>query len=283
MSLAGAVGDLARFLETGIVCPVDGLDPWEAAAILDEIVSIEAERGGRFPDWMNVKPHLLFPFLWDLIRDPRLLAPVHELLGPDLLCWQVNVTSKPPMSGTFVSWHQDGTYYGLSEPLGVTVWLALTPATPENGGMYAVPGSHRKPLSHVRTNHRDNMLPFGEEIAVPVDPADAIPLALRPGQFSIHHLLTVHGSAPDRTDRRRTDLPSGTSPARCARSATGAARQPSSPGATTIPSTPSARPSPRPTRPPSSTMIRCCEGGGSSSLRRRSTNDAAALDRWIGR
>lgn len=192
--------------DSGVAFPLPGITAAEAAALLARIETIEARHGGRWPKWLGAKPHLLFPWLWDLITDPRLTDPVAALLGPDLLCWQCNLISKPPASAGYVAWHQDVTYYGLSEPRGVTVWLALTPTTPENGCMSVVPFSHRMALDHHRPQDPDNLLPLGEEIPAEPDPGTTVPVLLQPGEMSIHHMLTVHGSGPNRSAARRSGL-----------------------------------------------------------------------------
>jgi hypothetical protein len=50
------------------------------------------------------------------------------------------------------------------------------------------------------------MLSRGQEVAVEVDEAAAADLVLRPGQCSLHHLMTVHGSRPNRTADRRIGI-----------------------------------------------------------------------------
>ena len=71
------------------------------------------------------KTHLLFTWLADLVRHPRILDAVEDLYGPDLLCWTTNFFIKEKANPAFVSWHQDSTYWGLSQPDVVTAWVAL--------------------------------------------------------------------------------------------------------------------------------------------------------------
>ena len=46
-----------------------------------------------------------------------------------------------------MSWHQDSTYRGLSEPDVVTAWVSFTQATEANGAMEYIPGSLAEPDS----------------------------------------------------------------------------------------------------------------------------------------
>jgi ectoine hydroxylase-related dioxygenase (phytanoyl-CoA dioxygenase family) len=204
--MSARFADPAQARDSGVAFPLPGIGASEAAALLARIEAVEARHGGRWPKWLAAKPHLLFPWLWDLVADPRLTDPVALLLGPDLLCWQCNLISKPPESAGYVAWHQDVTYYGLSEPRGVTVWLALTATTAENGCMEVVPFSHDVALSHHRPQDPDNILPLGEEVEAEPAPGTAVKVLLQPGELSIHHMQTVHGSGPNRTAARRSGL-----------------------------------------------------------------------------
>jgi non-heme Fe2+,alpha-ketoglutarate-dependent halogenase len=105
-----------------------------------------------------------------------------------------------------VSWHQDATYWGLSSPDVMTVWIAFSPANRVSGCMKFVPGTHKVQVQHADTFHQDNLLSRGQEIAVDVNEKDAVLAELQPGQASLHHVLLFHGSEPNRSDDRRIGL-----------------------------------------------------------------------------
>jgi ectoine hydroxylase-related dioxygenase (phytanoyl-CoA dioxygenase family) len=132
-----------------------------------------------------------------------LLDAVEDVLGPDLLCWNSSFFTKEPRGPGFVSWHQDATYWGLSEPDVLTAWVAFTPSTRANGNMRVVPASHRAPAPHVDTFHPHNLLSRGQEITVEVDERDAVDIVLDAGEMSLHHVLMVHGSGANPSDDRR--------------------------------------------------------------------------------
>jgi non-heme Fe2+,alpha-ketoglutarate-dependent halogenase len=115
----------------------------------------------------------------------------------------VDSFTKEARSAGFVSWHQDATYWGLSEPDVVTAWVAFTESTPANGNMRVIPGSHRTPVPHVDTFHPDNLLSRGQEISVEVDESQAADIVLQPGEMSLHHVLMVHGSGANPSSDRR--------------------------------------------------------------------------------
>src|SRR4030095_9494066 len=72
------------------------------------------------------------------------LAAVEDLIGPDLLFYHLTMWIKEPGDDAFVSWHQDGTYFGL-DPADqhAAAWVALTDSLPEMGCVTVLPGSHR--------------------------------------------------------------------------------------------------------------------------------------------
>ena len=193
-----AAADAASYAAQGYHFPVRVFAEDEAAALLARLRAAEAQLGGRLEGRMNQKPHLLFPWICDLVRHPRVLDAVESVIGPDILCWGSQFFMKGAQDPAYVSWHQDGTYWGLSSPDVVTAWIALTPSVPESGNMRIVPGTHRSLVPHTDTFAKDNLLSRGQEVAVEVDEADAVDITLRPGEMSLHHVLIVHGSEPNR-------------------------------------------------------------------------------------
>jgi ectoine hydroxylase-related dioxygenase (phytanoyl-CoA dioxygenase family) len=194
---------IASYRLRGYHFPLDILSAAETAEYRRHLERYEAESGGPIAGAMRHKPHLLFPWLNELIRHERILDAAEDVLGPDLLCWSTTFFIKEPSDKGFVSWHQDATYWGLSSPDVMTVWLALTPANLENGCMKFVAGSHHRQIEHRDTFDKHNLLTRGQEIAVAVDESEAVCVELAPGQASLHHVMLFHGSAPNRSGDRR--------------------------------------------------------------------------------
>jgi len=194
---------IAQYARDGYVFPVPVLSTDEARQYRERLERAERDLGGPLRGVYRIKPHLLFTWLADLVRHPAILDAVEDVLGPDLLCWNTSFFTKEARSPGFVSWHQDATYWGLSEPDVLTAWVAFTDSTPANGNMRVIPGSHRTPVPHVDTFHPDNLLSRGQEISVEVDEARAVDIVLRAGEMSLHHVLMVHGSGANPSDDRR--------------------------------------------------------------------------------
>jgi len=195
---------LGEYQQDGFLFPFPVLSDPETATLRRRVEELEAREGGRLPARINRKPHLLLTWLNELIRHPRILDPVEDILGPNLLCWGSGFFTKNPHDPARVTWHQDATYWGLSKPDVVTAWVAFTPSTKANGCMRVVPGTHSlRQLPHHETYATDNLLSRGQEIAVEVDESKAVDIELTPGQMSLHHVLLVHGSEPNGSDFRR--------------------------------------------------------------------------------
>lgn len=195
---------LGEYQQHGFLFPLPVLSESKTGTLRGKLEELEARHDGRFPAHINRKPHLLLTWLNELIRDPAILDPVEDILGPNILCWGSGFFIKNAHDSARVTWHQDSTYWGLSQPDVVTAWIAFTPSTSANGCMRVVPGTHTlQQLPHKDTFAPDNLLSRGQEIAVEVDESEAVDVELAPGQMSLHHVLLVHGSEPNGSAIRR--------------------------------------------------------------------------------
>lgn len=193
----------AAYDRDGYVADLEILTPDEAAAHRTRLEAAEAEIG---PLHYRAKAHTFLTSPWELATHPRVLDAVEAVLGPDILLYDAQYIVKEPRSPSHVSWHQDLTFWGLSDDAQVTLWLALSPATELSGCMRMVPGSHRMGVFEHRTGaDADNVLLQGQTVeGVAEETAVMCPLA--PGRASLHHGWTLHASLPNRSDDRRIGL-----------------------------------------------------------------------------
>jgi non-haem Fe2+, alpha-ketoglutarate-dependent halogenase len=198
-----SAAETQAYRERGYHFPVRVFSPQEMAGLFDKLRATEAKVGGRLEGRMNQKPHLLFPWMNELVRHAKILDAVESVIGPNILCWSAQFFMKQPGDRTFVSWHQDATYWGLSRPDVVTAWVAFTPSVPLSGCMRVIPGTHREQMQHTDTFKDNNLLSRGQEIAVKVDEKQAVDVVLQPGEMSLHHVLIAHGSEPNNAPHPR--------------------------------------------------------------------------------
>ncbi len=193
-----------QYHRDGYVSPIRVMDADAAQVFRRRFEAYEAANGGWYELSKGQKLYLFQTWVADLVRHPRVLDAVEDVLGPDVLCWGTSLFVKEPHNPGFVSWHQDATYWGLDRPDVVTAWIALSPASEQSGCMKVIPGSQNwQQVDHHDTLAQDNLLTRGQEISVEVDEDAAVAMPLQPGEMSLHHVLVAHASAPNRSDDRR--------------------------------------------------------------------------------
>jgi non-haem Fe2+, alpha-ketoglutarate-dependent halogenase len=196
----------AFYRDRGYHFPVDVLSTVEVAEFRRKLEDYEAASGGPIKGEMRHRSHVLFTWINEMVRHPRILDSVEDLLGPNILCWNTSFFIKEAHDPGFVSWHQGATYWGLSSSDVATAWIAFSPANRISGCMKFIDGTHRRQVEHADTFDQNNLLTRGQEIAAEVDEAKTVHVELKPGQASLHHVLLFHGSEPNRSDDRRIGL-----------------------------------------------------------------------------
>jgi ectoine hydroxylase-related dioxygenase (phytanoyl-CoA dioxygenase family) len=205
MSQVLSAEQVQRYTQEGYLSPIDVFNEQDVGAFHQNLERFRhrLDLNGKIAGRYNQKPHLLLPWANQIVRHPRILDAVEQILGPNIFCWASQFFAKDPGDNAYVSWHQDGNYWGLSSVDVMTAWVALTPSTIESGCMNVVPGSQVRRVEHIDTYSDDNLLSRGQEIAVTVSPEEVRPIVLRPGQMSLHHVMIFHGSEPNRADHPR--------------------------------------------------------------------------------
>lgn len=198
---------VCRYNEDGFCAPIRALSADEAADFRRRFEAYEQAYSGWYELSRGQKLYLLQRWAADLAQHPKVLDAVEDVLGPDIFVWGFSLFVKDAHSPSYVSWHQDSTYWGLSKPDVVTAWVALSPSTRESGCMKMIPGSHKiDQLPHHDTLAKENLLTRGQEIAVEVDEGRATYLVLQPGEISLHNIRTVHASEPNHSENRRIGI-----------------------------------------------------------------------------
>ena len=198
---------IAHYERDGYICPVDAFPAERAHAWRERLEAFERAEGQKMTRGHNFKPHLLFPWVDEIVHAPEVLDAVEDLIGPDIRLFHLTVWPKDAGSGTYVSWHQDATYFALEPACHVTAWVALSDAPVEAGCMEVVPGSHKLgQLPHAELQDPENLLSRGQTLAVEVERNTTAFMPVTAGQFSLHHTHLVHNSRPNRWHDRRIGL-----------------------------------------------------------------------------
>jgi non-haem Fe2+, alpha-ketoglutarate-dependent halogenase len=146
------------------------------------------------------------PFLFSLASNPLVLDYVEDLMGPNIMLWSTHLFCKEPGDGKDVAWHQDAYYWPLRPHKNVTVWLAFDDSDEENGAMKIIPGTHRVgSFEHEDDKHPGHILYFKIKEGT-IEESKAVHVRLKAGEISMHDDNVVHGSAANRSTRRRAGL-----------------------------------------------------------------------------
>ena len=115
--------------------------------------------------------------------------------------------TKLPDDPKRVSWHQDASYWPLTPSRVVSAWLAIDDTDVANSAMQVIGGSHH----HAQLAFRDSTATENNVLVQTVDNAadygePPVALEMRAGQISLHSDWILHGSEPNRSNRRRCGL-----------------------------------------------------------------------------
>jgi non-haem Fe2+, alpha-ketoglutarate-dependent halogenase len=211
---------VTRYRRDGYLFPCPALSPAELAECDDGLARFERWLGkpvnqGDFR-WRSAS-YVFLPWVDALVRHPRILDAVEDLIGPDILVYTATWFIKEARSPAFAAWHQDATYFGLMpNDRHVTAWVALSDAGAEAGCMEVVSSEGRpRQMRHAALQLANSINGAGQAIVEPFDEGDAAMMELPAGSFSLHHTLCRHRSAPNRADHRRVGLGISYIPADC--------------------------------------------------------------------
>src|ERR1700677_151997 len=190
---------VTQFRDQGWLAPLRAVDTARAAECAAQIAAYETRMGESANRSLKIKGHLAMPWLVELGRSPAILDVLEDLIGPDIMLFGASIFAKGGKDRAYVSWHQDSAYFGLDPHEEITVWVAFTQTTVENGALQVLPGTHLGPdLPHEETFAPDNMLARGQSLRI-ADDSNAVTIELQPGEFSLHHERMAHGSKQNRT------------------------------------------------------------------------------------
>ena len=193
------------FHREGFISSVRVMSKKEASEILEKLEAFEASQGKPVSGIQRTKACLLFPWIYDLVTRKTVLDVIEDLIGPNILLYQNGAWLKEADGKGFVSWHQDSTYFGMDPWELVTAWVALSLAGIREGCMEVIPGSQTLgmlPCDYSAVSSF-NMLASGQRVIYDIDESKAVPMALRPGEMSLHHVNILHCSRPNNGQNRR--------------------------------------------------------------------------------
>lgn len=159
--------------------------------------------GGGEPLPSVLQPSMYATELKRLSYRNTALAISRQLLGPDASFAGDHTIFKPSRIGGRTPWHQDEAF---REPAfdyeEISIWIALTESTIENGAMAYIPGSHLLGVLPHRL-HGGSKQANTIECHAGFDPDTAAVRPIPAGAMIIHHGRTVHGAGANNSDSPR--------------------------------------------------------------------------------
>ncbi len=147
------------------------------------------------------EPCSYYPVARALSELDRLVDVVEQLCGPNLVFHYSKLNVKPAEVGSVVEWHQDLSYYPLTNRDSLAVLFYLDETDRDNGALQLLPRRHDSVLlEHTRDGY------FQGRVTEAVDEAEAVSVEGRAGTAIFMHGLTPHASAPNRSQRPRRTL-----------------------------------------------------------------------------
>lgn len=197
-----------EYEQRGYLTGITILNPQDANLLRNQFNDLEASVGRDTARIGLVDYHFQQEFLWKMAIHPKILDAVRTLIGDDILLLATHFFCKYGQEEKFVAWHQDVTYWGLEPPEALTVWYAVDDSDVENGAMRVLPGTHIGGIrTHGKSEQAGNLLSINQEVPVTEEEvASAVDLELKAGEVSIHDGKLIHGSLPNRSNRRRCGL-----------------------------------------------------------------------------
>ena len=146
----------------------------------------------------------------------NVISIVKAFLGDDVRQWFDSLFTKPARVGESTPWHQDIGLWVRNRALqdrkafvreALSIWVALTPSTVENGCLQVVPGSHRSEvIEHVKYDDSVHVeLP--REL---LNGKEKVHIELKPGGAIVWHAHLWHYSPPNSSDKKRWGIASVT-------------------------------------------------------------------------
>lgn len=195
---------------------------------LDRLNAFVTDTGGQYFQHFAVHlpfdnhpaytPMYLGPAMFNLFRSPRLLDALEQFIGPEISVNPLHFTRiKPPerllpedikthpngmISQT--NWHQDLWAFeqDTNETEVITVWVAMTRSTIENGCLEVVMGSHLSGELSVHCKPSPTRPAF-KGIPDELITGERVPIMCEPGDVIVMDKLTEHHSLINTSDELR--------------------------------------------------------------------------------
>ena len=139
-------------------------------------------------------------------KDKKILNIVNNLLGEKSSVRNIEFFLKPKKTGLKAPFHQDNSYWNISNKKALNVWIACTESNRKNGGVCYYENSHKigsiyHELSHEPGSSQKILGKYLRKINL----KKTYP-KLNIGDCIIHHCEVLHGSSVNKSNKDRIGL-----------------------------------------------------------------------------
>ena len=200
------------YADNGYLIFENVLSPEELTALREGSELLQEERAKLGGDTKLAVIHnvaLMHDAFMQAARHPFMLEVVSDLIGENLKLQHCKLNWKPPTVGAGeVGWHQDFPFFPHTHMDLLACMFLLDDATPDNGCMRVIPGSHKRgPVDHYAEDGK-----FAGRCTNPADyerdvrESHVVDFVVPAGSMTVHHCCTLHASYPNRSTNPRRGL-----------------------------------------------------------------------------
>jgi ectoine hydroxylase-related dioxygenase (phytanoyl-CoA dioxygenase family) len=140
--------------------------------------------------------HLDRRLVYELCTLPQVIRPITQILGDDVIVFRSQFFHKPP-HGPEIPWHQESYFWEFKRGW-VTMWLAVDDATPQNGAMRVITGSHTHTRDHLPVPPDGHYWSTFTRAAIPRESDRMVDCSMPAGHFMLFDDL-LHNSPSNLT------------------------------------------------------------------------------------
>lgn len=196
--------DLAyqKYMEDGVFVEPGVLTEEECDEIIAHAERLPNALDGSYIPMMNV--HKVDPTFVKVMSNKALVSIISRLVHGKPCGLQTQMFYTPPQRAG-LGYHQDNYFVEASPDSFASAWVPLVDVTPENGGLYAFLGSHKRgklEVREVKADGKDKRQTIYEETVLP-EPYEKLDIFVKRGSAVFIHGYNVHGSYQNNSDTKR--------------------------------------------------------------------------------
>lgn len=192
----------AAYMDQGYFVEPDVFSAAECERLIEAGKDLPSARDGSFVPTMNV--HKMNQLFLQAMSKPEVLETMDRLVHGKANGLQSQFFFTPPERAG-LGFHQDNYFVEAPDDAFASAWVPLVDITPENGCVYAFPGSHKHgklPVRTINAEGKDKRQTVYEETVLP-EGSKHTDLYMKRGSVLYIHGYVVHGSHQNRSSGNR--------------------------------------------------------------------------------